>query len=233
MPRRQVSNDLKARIPVLFYELGMKPAKICKVLGIKKSLVYDTLAYHRAYGVPYNPYARRLGRPRLLTISNTKYIHSLLSKTRTMYLYEIQEELKNSCNINISIPTIFRTIRRIYFSRKGVSAVALERNNMKRSHFWNEIADIVTDPDQLMFTDEASRNRKTQQRRFGYALKGRRCIVRLHFVRGQRISILPVLTMDGIITYDLIPGPVTSARFLEFLKEHVVSFPAQNLMPDY
>ncbi|THU81199.1 hypothetical protein K435DRAFT_570954, partial [Dendrothele bispora CBS 962.96] len=31
--------------------------------------------------------------------------------------------------------------------------------------------------------------------------------------------ILPVLTLDGIITYDLIPGPVTSARFVQFLRE--------------
>ncbi|THU81206.1 hypothetical protein K435DRAFT_573138, partial [Dendrothele bispora CBS 962.96] len=34
-----------------------------------------------------------------------------------------------------------------------------------------------------------------------------------------RVSILPVLTLDGIITYDLIPGPVTSARFVQFLRE--------------
>ena len=42
------------------------------------------------------------------------------------------------------------------------------------------------------------------------------------FVRGQRYLILPVLTIDGIITYDVIPGPVTSARFVEFLRELVI-----------
>ncbi|KDQ52187.1 hypothetical protein JAAARDRAFT_111671, partial [Jaapia argillacea MUCL 33604] len=31
--------------------------------------------------------------------------------------------------------------------------------------------------------------------------------------------ILPLLTLDGIITYDIIKGPVTSERFLVFLRE--------------
>ncbi|KZP19646.1 hypothetical protein FIBSPDRAFT_697513, partial [Athelia psychrophila] len=32
-------------------------------------------------------------------------------------------------------------------------------------------------------------------------------------------SILPILTLDGIITYNIIEGSVTSERFLEFLRE--------------
>ncbi|THU91560.1 hypothetical protein K435DRAFT_611476, partial [Dendrothele bispora CBS 962.96] len=86
----------------------------------------------------------------------------------------------------------------------------------------NRMADLVQHPNQLMFTDEASRDRRTQQRKFGYALKGRRCTVRRHFVCSSRITILPVLTLEGIITYDLIPGPVNSERFLQFLRELVI-----------
>lgn len=36
--------------------------------------------------------------------------------------------------------------------------------------------------------------------------------------------ILPILTLNGIITYDIIEGPVTSERFIQFLREHVVRF---------
>jgi hypothetical protein len=43
------------------------------------------------------------------------------------------------------------------------------------------------------------------------------------FVRGQRVSILPGLTIQGIIAYDVIPGSVTSARFASFVREYVVS----------
>ncbi|KIK36704.1 hypothetical protein CY34DRAFT_39772, partial [Suillus luteus UH-Slu-Lm8-n1] len=37
-----------------------------------------------------------------------------------------------------------------------------------------------------------------------------------------RYSILPILTLDGIIAYDIIEGPVTSERFVQFLQEHVL-----------
>jgi len=41
-------------------------------------------------------------------------------------------------------------------------------------------------------------------------------------LRGIRYSILPVITLDGIIAYDIIEGLVDGARFLHFLEEHVV-----------
>ncbi len=43
------------------------------------------------------------------------------------------------------------------------------------------------------------------------------------FSHGERLSILSVLTLDGIITYDIIPGSVTLVWFLRFLCELVVS----------
>jgi hypothetical protein len=51
---------------------------------------------------------------------------------------------------------------------------------------------------------------------------GKRCVQRKCFVRGRRYSILPVLTLDGLITWDIIEGSVTSERFVEFLRENVV-----------
>ena len=86
----------------------------------------------------------------------------------------------------------------------------------------NKIADEVTNPDMLMFVDEAARNKRTSGRTKGWSLVGKRCVQRRCFGRGQRFSILPILTLDGIITYDIIPGSVTSERFLQFLRELVV-----------
>ena len=75
----------------------------------------------------------------------------------------------------------------------------------------------------LMFIDEAARNQRTSQWSNGWALLGKQCIQRRFFVRGEQFSILPILTLDGIIIYDIIPRPVTSERFVEFLHELVVS----------
>jgi hypothetical protein len=102
----------------------------------------------------------------------------------------------------------------------------------------NNIAEIAPDPEMLMFGDEAAKDERTLIRKFGHSKIGTRfasftdqyqswlihtrCIQRKCFVRGKRYSILPILTLDGIIAYDIIEGPVTSERFVQFLQEHVV-----------
>jgi hypothetical protein len=94
----------------------------------------------------------------------------------------------------------------------------------------NRIADQVPDPDMLMFGDEASKDERTMARRWGWSLRGTRCVQRKCFVRGRRFSILPILTLDGIIAYDIIEGSVTTERFVQFLRELVVRFSLELLL---
>jgi len=222
MSYRAVSKDLKARIPVLFYQQGLKVKDICGLLGIKKTLVYQTLSYSRAYGTPYNSHPCKTGRHRKLSQGDVKFITALLNQRHTIYLDEIQERLYDERGAFISTTTLFHTLRRLHYSRKEVSAHALERDDLLRSAFMNKIADEVTSPDMLMFVDEAARNKRTSVRMKGRSLVGKRCTQRRCFACGQRYSILPILTLDGIITYDIVPGSVTSERFLQFLRELVV-----------
>ena len=139
-----------------------------------------------------------------------------------MYLDELQDELLTWRGVAVSVPTLLRSLRRLHFSRKFVSICALERNDMDRAIYMNHFAEMVTDPAMVMFVDEAAQNKKNPSRKMGWSLKGRRAIQRRCFVRGQRFSILPVLTLDGIIAHDIIPGSVTSDLFIKFLCEHVV-----------
>lgn len=41
-------------------------------------------------------------------------------------------------------------------------------------------------------------------------------------MRGRWFSILPILTLNGIIAYDIVKGSVTSEQFVQFLQELVV-----------
>jgi hypothetical protein len=87
----------------------------------------------------------------------------------------------------------------------------------------NDIGELITNPAQLMFIDEAARNKKNPTRKMGWSSIGTRCVQRRCFIRGQRFSILPVLTMDGIVAHDILPGSVTSEKFVRFLRDHVAS----------
>jgi transposase len=223
MPRRTVSRDLKARIPILRHEQGLSVEKICDLLGIKKSLVYQTLAYSRTYGTHYNPNPYRSGRHRILSPTDVDFIYSLLERRHCSYIIEIQEELARERGVHVSHTTLLRTLCQLHFSRKCVSIPALERNDLERSAFMNHIATEVPDPEMLMFIDEAARNRRTSGRNWGWSIVGKRCVQRWCFVRGQRYSILPVLTLNGIIAHDIIEGSVTTKDFVTFLWECVVS----------
>ena len=86
----------------------------------------------------------------------------------------------------------------------------------------NCIAGVVMDPNQLMCGDEASKDERMSNTHKGWSQWGARCVLRKCFVQGKRFSVLPIFTLDGIITHDIIKESVTSKRFVEFLHELVV-----------
>ena len=222
MPRH--SQDLKACIPILFYKQHFTVKEICKILGIQKTLVYSSLMCFWTYGIAHNPHTlRRTGRQRLLSSTDIKFIASLVGRRHTIYLNEIQTELYEHREISISVPTLCRTLQHLALTRKVVSAHALEQDDLCCSAFMNLIADEVPDSRMIMFIDEAARNWRTSQWSRGWALYGKECIQRWVFVHGEHYSILPIVTLDGIITYDIIPRPVSSKHFIQFLHELVVS----------
>ena len=86
----------------------------------------------------------------------------------------------------------------------------------------NRIGTEVLDPAMLMFVDESAKDERTSGQRMGRSRVGTRCVQRRCFVRGCCYSILPVLTLDGLITWDIVEGSVTSERFVQFFQENVV-----------
>jgi transposase len=179
MPRRHVSSDIKERIPYVRYIEGFNVKKIGRILGVKKSMIYKTLKYHRIHRFIYNP-ATFLpnGQPRILRCEDLNLIRSLVSQNPSIYLDELQDELLVRRGVPISIPTLLWFLHRLHFSHKSVSVRALERNNLDRSMYMNRFADLVMDPAMVMFVDEAARNKKNPSRKMGWSLEGRRCVER-------------------------------------------------------
>jgi len=223
MPPHTVSKDLKARIPILFYDQKLNVQTICHLLGVKKTMVYMVLQNHRLYGRTTNPNVRRAGRPRSLSAVDLTFIRAFLAQHHTLYLDELQQALETRCGTCVSVPTLVRTLRRLRYSSKTVSVKALERNDIKRAAFMNWIGAEVPDMDMVIFLDESAKDDRTLGRKMGWSLIGTRCVQRRCFIRGQRYSILPALTLDGIIAYYIIEGPITTKRFMQFLREMVVS----------
>ncbi|KAF8222187.1 hypothetical protein L208DRAFT_1324036, partial [Tricholoma matsutake] len=172
-------------IPVLYYEQHFAVKEICGILGIKKSLVYKSLDLYRTYGVAHNPHSHNLGWKCLLTVTDTRFLYSLLAQRHCSYLDELQDELFEQCGVWTSTPTLLRTLHCLHFSRKCVSPHAIKCNDLQCSHFMLQIGMVVHHPDMIMFVDEAAKNEQTNGWRYGWSLKGRRCIQRRVFVHGQ------------------------------------------------
>ncbi|KAF8836897.1 hypothetical protein BDN67DRAFT_910261, partial [Paxillus ammoniavirescens] len=77
------------------------------------------------------------------------------------------------------------------------------------------------DANMLVFIDKSAKDKQTSFHMYGQAYKGAHCIQHRCFVCGMCYSILPALTLDGIIAYDIIEGSLTGEHFIQCLKDHV------------
>lgn len=70
--------------------------------------------------------------------------------------------------------------------------------------------------------DEASKDERTLSRRYGYSLKNTFATKKNVFIRRMRYTILPALSLQGIIAVDIMEGSCTKEKFKEFVISNVV-----------
>ncbi|CAD6956657.1 unnamed protein product, partial [Tilletia controversa] len=68
-------------------------------------------------------------------------------------------------------------------------------------------------PEQLVFADETHSNQRTAWRSHGYAKRNERAVVYQDLERGVKYTLLPGMTLDGVIAPFIVPGPVTQDIF--------------------
>jgi len=79
------------------------------------------------------------------------------------------------------------------------------------------------DPDLFLFLDESTVNNLTTQCLAGWSRRGTPCVWHLTFLRGSHYSMLPALTIDGIVALDIFEGAINQDKFITFLQEQIVS----------
>ena len=68
-----------------------------------------------------------------------------------------------------------------------------------------------------------SKNDHDTARRYGRSLSGQRADFVDNFVRGERYSMVVALTIDGYISFRVIPGSFNAEEFRDYITEPVVS----------
>jgi len=84
-------------------------AQVAELVGMGVSTVYRILALYRRTGdVVRTPLLS--GRPRILDSMEADYVENLVVHTPDLYLHEIQRLLEENCDVNVSLPTIYRAL---------------------------------------------------------------------------------------------------------------------------
>lgn len=216
-----LGEQLRDRIVEWRYTHQKTAAEIADLAGCSERTVYTILRNHRDYLQTSNPFARPRGRPRILDQGDITYITSLLQANPTLYLDEIQERLLEARGVEPSLSTLSRVLQRLDITHKRVAKSALERDELVRATWQAEYGDIPAES--FVWLDESSIDNRTAQRTEGWAPRGVACVRRATFIRGERFSLLPALSLDGIIALDIFEGSVNKDRFISFVRDQLVS----------
>jgi transposase len=151
----------------------MGALEIAELAGCSERTVYNILHLHREFGQVTNPYARSPGRPRALDMHAMNYISSLLEANLVLYLDEIQDNLC-ALDIDVSLATISRALRRLALTHKHIAAAAVEHNELLHATWIAAHGDIPKE--YIVWIDEAGIDDHTNQQEVGWARLGQACV---------------------------------------------------------
>lgn len=202
---------------------GYSIADIANLAACHERTVYRVLGYYNAYGTVLPPYFRSRGRPRDLTQPDINYVLSYFEANPAGYLEEAQADLYEGRGNYVSLASLSRALNHIDFTKKTLRKVAAQRDEDERALFHVQMAEY-TDPELFIFLDESSVDGEVVRRTHGWNWEGHRAVRREVLINSERHSILPALTVDGILALRIIPGSVTKELFIQFLREELVCF---------
>jgi len=97
-----------------------------------------------------------------------------------------------------------------------ITRVAAERSARKRLEYLARIGQYQAG--QLVFVDESSVDHRTTYRGRAWSIKGTKAQRNAFFVRGQRFSVLPALSLrDGILHCSVVKGSFCTDSFMTFI----------------
>ena len=80
----------------------------------------------------------------------------------------------------------------------------------------------IFNPDMLIFLDESGCDNRDPLRRKGYSLRGKQARKQKLLVRGEHVSVLCTMSLEGILSCNLVRGGVDGEKFIDFIEKCVI-----------
>jgi len=215
------SEDLRWRMVWQHLALGFSELRIAGNLGVDRSTVSRTIQLFLATGsvekknYPKHKAFRKLTTPVKLLILNS------VVKWPGIYLQEIQEELINVLQVRVDISTICRFLHNNGFSRQRLRLVAIQRDDFLRQKYIMDVS--MYNPDMFVFLDETGADRRHAIRKYGYSLRGIPLKKQTLLVRGEHVSGLAFMSLNGLLDVEIVKGVTTNGDvFYDFVQQFLL-----------
>ncbi len=192
-----------------------------------------------AHGVPFRNtggvqkknYPRDKAFSKLTPALEYAIIHLVLKRPGVL-LREIQTELVQEYGAELSLSTICMFLHKTGFTRQKLRVAAPQHDDFLRFQFVSDVS--IYDPETLVFLDETGSDRRTCIRRYGYSLRGKPLVTHKLLVRGERISAIAFMSVNGMLLLDCktVKQTVNGDVFYDFVQAtllpHLMPFNGKN-----
>jgi transposase len=223
------------------HQAGKGVAEIAKLLGLHWGSVSRWLTKWRRDGQRALKERKATGRPPKLDCKrHGKAILELVKHPATEYGYEhplwtcqrIRQVISAELNLVVSVPTLWRELKKLKLSCQKPERRALEQDPKARARWiateWPRIKRLARKQRALLFFEDESVVRLTPTVGRTWAPVGKTPIVR---VTGKRASVLVMsaLSVQGRLFFKIPSERVNATVFIDFLKELLAEYPKRKI----
>ncbi|KAE8186720.1 hypothetical protein CF336_g6866 [Tilletia laevis] len=194
-------------------------ANVVSPTWLQRHGIVSTATYYR-HRRRDRPNRNSPGRPRMLPRGAADFARELVLRRPDLYLAEVRDILFNVTGHLLSESTIHRYLDRGGISRKRAHKIAQEQCPIKRAEYELQIGQYH--PSQLVFVDETSYDARTSVRVHARSQRNHNAPLRRPFNRGQRLSCIAGLTIDGGVAPWAVKGSFDEQRMLAYLEHELL-----------
>ena len=200
--------------------MGFTYEQIARNLCIDKATVSRTLTLFHATGqVSKRPYPKDRA-VRKLTVPVQLQILQLVIENPGIYLHQVQEQLQQLLQLEISTATICRCLKVNGFTRQKLCITAIQQDECLRQQYVQDMS--VYSPDMLVFIDETGADLRNAIRKYGYSRCGRPLKNHTMLVRGERVSAVACMSVAGLLDVMTVTGTTDADTFYKFVQTHLL-----------
>lgn len=214
------SEDLRWKMVWQREMLGLTYPVIASNLNVDESTVIRTLKLFQITGqVSKKQYPSSMAY-RDLTASAQLLIMNIVIERPGIYLREIKEELEDFLMLDISVSTICKFLRKNGFSRQRLHVVATQQDTFLREKYILDVS--VYSSDMFVFVDETGADRRNRLRKYGYSIRGRPAVNHALLFRGERVSAISCMSINGILDVKMVTETSNADTFYDFVQTHLI-----------